>query len=203
MKMKGLLVSLSLVVTLFAGCTPATPASTNPVETPKTTVATTNAAMVGETTASAKPDAVSSASVAKDEMGLVNGLGKNGAWLVSIKANMETTKDLVIEGDYTTPDKVDKTKMVPAGRKLALYDQDAKRVKTATYTLKAPKLTIKSANSRIVGGTFIGDVYVEAKGFYIEDGKVQGNIYFANDEVKSTFKLTKGSTVSGVQEIKK
>lgn len=106
-------------------------------------------------------------------------------------------------GSFTKPDAADAKKMVPAGRKIALYNQDDKRVKTATYTLQAPKMTVKSENTKIQGGTFKGDVYVEAKGFTIVDGKVDGNVYFANDEVKASFVMGKDGSITGIQEIKK
>jgi len=64
-------------------------------------------------------------------------------------------------------------------------------------------LIVRSENARIQGGTFIGDVYVESKGFSVVDAKVQGNVYFASEELKSTFKLENNGMVTGVTEVKK
>ncbi len=108
-----------------------------------------------------------------------------------------------MEGEFTKKDTKDPSKQVPAGRKIALYDQDQNRNKTASYTLTAPKLIVRSEDARIQGGTFVGDVYVESKGFSIVDAKVQGNVYFASEELKATFKLESNGSVIGVTEVKK
>ena len=52
-------------------------------------------------------------------------------------------------------------------------------------------------------GTFKGDLYVEASNFELVDAKVDGNIYFASDAAKSTFKMDTKSSVTGKQEVKK
>ncbi|MNP48179.1 hypothetical protein D3C76_1422830 [compost metagenome] len=107
---------------------------------------------------------------------------------------MKIDKDLVLEGEFTNKD--------VAARKIALYAQDADRNKTATYTLTAPKLTVKSENARIQGGTFVGDVYVEANGFQVVDAKVEGNVYFASEEFKASFDASDKGVVTGVTEVK-
>lgn len=88
-------------------------------------------------------------------------------------------------------------------RKIALYTQDADHNITNSFKLTAPKLTIKSKNARIQGGTFIGDVYVEADGFTLVNATVEGNVYFANDQYKSTFNSSDQGKVTGVTEVKK
>ena len=200
---KVFLCSLVLVVTILAGCSSVHSEKSVASEKTAEVVKEVEATSVEIKTTGEKADTVSSASIEKEDTGLIRGLSKNGAWLVAIKANLESEKELTIEGDYSTPDKKDKTKILPVARKLVLYDPDEKRTKTASYILKAPRLTIESADTRIVGGTFIGDVYVEEKGFYIEDGKVEGNVYFKNEEAQKSFSLKKGATVSGVKELKK
>jgi len=183
MKIKAvsLLLILVIAVTLLAGC------SANPAaETTAATAATTTAASA---------DAVSGASKATDPDSFIKGAGKDGAWIIYTLADMTIDKEIVLEGEFINKEK-------PA-RKIALYTQDAERNVTARFTLTAPKLTVKSENARIQGGTFKGDVYVEANGFMVVDAKVEGNVYFASEEIKSTFKLDKGGTVSGVTEVKK
>ncbi|HRU41984.1 MAG TPA: hypothetical protein P5021_08385, partial [Candidatus Diapherotrites archaeon] len=69
--------------------------------------------------------------------------------------------------------------------------------------LTAPKLTIKSPNARIQGGTFKGDLYVSAKNFELVDATVDGNVYFTTDDAKSGFKMDDKSKVTGKQELKK
>lgn len=185
MKLKGLLLSLTVAAVILTGC--GSKGTQN-----------NDAKKEGEK----NPDVVSGASIAKDEQSLEKALSKDGTWIIVLKSDLTSSKELVMEGEFTKADKNDASKKVPAGRKLALYDQDDKRNKTASYTLKAPKLTIKSENAKIQGGTFVGDVYVEAKDFSIVDGKVEGNVYFANEEAQKTFKTDKG-TVTGKTEIKK
>lgn len=183
MKLKGLLLSLTAAAVILSGCGAKATKDT-------------------KTTDDKKTDVVSGASIAKDETTLEKALSKDGTWIIVLKSDFTVNKDLVMEGEFTKADKNDASKKVPAGRKLALYDQDDKKVKTASYTLKAPKLTVKSQDAKIQGGNFVGDVYVEAKGFSIVDGKVEGNVYFANEEAKNSFKMDKGS-VTGKTEIKK
>ena len=178
MKIKALLLSLTMATTLLAGC-----GSKQAV------------APVKEAT---KPDVVSSASITNDATVFTKAISKKGNWIIAITGDMTIDKDIVLEGDF-------KDKDVPplVHRKLALYNQDAKHVVTARYTLTAPKLTIKSPKASIEHGIFKGDLYVETNDFQLKDNKVIGNIYFANDADKAGFKMDPKSSVSGVQEVKK
>ncbi|MHB1315958.1 MAG: hypothetical protein ACYCX2_10810 [Christensenellales bacterium] len=148
------------------------------------------------------PDMVTSASMANEENALQKALSKEGTWIVILLKDLSTGKELVIEGDFH--DKNDNAN--PIYRKLALYAQDANRNITARYTLTAPKLTVKSPNTRIQGGTLKGDVYVEANGFTVYDATVDGNIYFAKQEYKDSFVLQTeqgtAGTVTGSMEVK-
>lgn len=186
MKIKPLLLALTLGATLLVGCgsktepTPETPPQTN--------------------TENKGSDAVSGASMATDEATLQRAMKES--WIVIARNDITTSKELVMEGEFTKPDKNDATKTVSAGRKLALYDQDADKNKTASYTVTAPKLVIKSKDTTIKGGTFIGDVYVEAEGFQLQDAKVEGNVYFTKQEYKDSFKIDDKSAVTGATEVK-
>lgn len=161
------------------------------------------AAAKAATTKPAKVDVVTTASIVKEQTAFQKAVSKEGTWIIAITQDLKVDKEIIVEGEFTKPDKADATKKVPAGRKIALYSQDDKKVKTASYTLTAPKLTVKSENAKIQGGTFVGDVYVQAKGFTIVDGKVEGNLYFASQELKSAFKLGEGASVTGTTEVKK
>ena len=191
MKIKAIILSLAVGATLLVGC--GTKAADKTVPT-STKVATKEPA---------KTDVVTTASIVNEQAAFQNAVSKNGSWIIAITKDLKVDKEIVLEGSFTKADKTDKTKKVPAGRKFALYAQDDKKVKTASYTLTAPKLIVKSENSKIQGGTFVGDVYVEAKGFTIVDAKVQGNVYFATDTLKSAFKLDKTGSITGTQEVKK
>jgi hypothetical protein len=155
------------------------------------------------------PAAVAAASLEiKDDAVLEKSIGNDGKWIVCTVKDITTTKNLVMEGDLKNGKKDDKGVEL-LQRKLALYAQDADKKVTARYKLTAPKLTVKSANARIQGGTFVGDVYVEVKDFELNDAKIEGNIYFASEEIKNSFKITQGkdaafkAEVTGKQEVKK
>lgn len=144
-------------------------------------------------------DVISSASVATDEASLHKAFEES--WIIILKNDIVTDKELTLQGDFTKPDKEDPTKMVPAGRNISLYDHDENRNKTVTYTLTSPKLIIRSNDTKIKGGNFIGDIYVEANGFNLVDTQVEGNVIFSKAEYKETYEIDQKSTVTGVQEV--
>lgn len=181
MKNKSLILILVLITVLFAGCA-------KKVET--------------ATTDSNEIDAVASASIVDTAEGVIKAVGPNANWILAITKDVVVEGELVVEGEYEKADRDDATKMVPAGRKISLYAQDADRNKTDTFTLTATKMTVKSLNTKIQGGTFIGDVYVEADGFNLVDATVQGNIYFATQANKDSFTLDEKSKVTGTTEVK-
>ncbi|ULO09070.1 hypothetical protein H1230_10035 [Paenibacillus sp. 19GGS1-52] len=140
-------------------------------------------------------DAVTSASVVDNEANFKKAISKEGTWIIATLKDLTFSEDLVLDGQFTNKDK-------PA-RKIALYSQDADHNITASFTLTAPKITIKSENARIQGGTFVGDVYVEAKGFQVVNATIQGNVYFASDEFQSTYSAADQGKVTGVTEVQK
>lgn len=180
---KMLSLVLVLGVVLLAGCGDNKAATKEPA-------AATNKPVAQEAAA----DVVTTASIVNNEEGFLNAISKDGTWIAATLNDMKIDKDLVLEGEF-------KNKDLPA-RKIALYTQDADHKKTAVFTLTAPKLTIKSENAKIQGGTFVGDVYVEANGFTIDDAKVDGNVYFTSEEYKSSFVSSNAATVTGVTEVK-
>lgn len=195
MKTKSFLLALVIGVSLFVGC------SNNKTATDNNGSMGNNNNIAGDTTNKTPGDAdvVSSASLASDEATLQKALKES--WIVLMKNDITTDKEIVVEGDFTKPDDDNSNKMVPAGRTLALYENGEDN-KTKSYTLTAPKLTIKSKDTKVEGGTIVGDIYVEANGFELENTKVEGNIYFSKQEYKDSFKMDDKSTVTGVQEVK-
>ena len=194
MKIKAIILSLAIGATLLVGCGAKEEAKTEPAKTEVTKPAATEPV---------KTDVVATASIVDNQAAFQKAVGKEGFWLIGITQDLTVDKEIVLEGEFTKADKEDATKKVPAGRKLALYAQDDKKVKTASYTLTAPKLIVKSETSKIQGGTFVGDVYVEAAGFTIKDAKVEGNVYFATEELKAAFKLDEGASITGATKVKK
>lgn len=135
-------------------------------------------------------DVVTTASLVVDPNELVKALSADGTWIIAVYHNMSLKQEIVVDGEFIHRDVID--------RKLALYTQDEDRNITASFTVAAPKMTVKSENFRIQGGTFKGDVYVEANGFQLsKTASVDGNIYFAKQEYKDSFVLEDGSTVTG------
>jgi len=139
-------------------------------------------------------DVVTSASLVVDGDALVSALSADGTWIVAVYHNMNLKQEIVVDGEFMPKEAID--------RKLALYTQDDDRKITASFTVAAPKMTVKSENFRIQGGTFKGDVYVEANGFQLsKNASVDGNIFFATQENKDSFILEDGSTVTGTMEV--
>jgi hypothetical protein len=186
MKVKVIVLVSALLVTLFTGCAKsAPPASPNPSATKST-----------------QPDTVTTASIVDNADAFVKAIGTNGTWIICPIKDLTVNKDLVLEGEYKNGKKDANGKDV-IQRKIGLYAQDDKRNITARYTLTAPKLTINSPEASIEHGTFKGDLYVSAKNFKLIDAKIDGNVYYTNDEAKATVKIDEKSTVTGKQELKK
>lgn len=138
-------------------------------------------------------DVVTTASIVTGVSDLVNGLSAEGTWLVAVLNNMTTNEEIVVNGQFEHREE--------KARKLALYTQDAERNVTASFTLTAPKLVVKSDNFKIQGGTFVGDVYVEAPGFRIQNGSVDGNVYFASQELMDAMIADETGSVTGEKAV--
>lgn len=182
---------------LLVGC--GTSTNNNANVTPTATATTDNTNNAGNTgnagNTNETTDAVTTASIVDNEEAFKKAISAEGSWIAATLKDLTFTEELVLDGQFTNKDE-------PA-RKIALYTQDAEHNITASYTLTAPKLTIKSTNARIQGGTFVGDVYVEAEGFKLVNATVEGNVYFANDQYQSTFDASDQGKVTGVTEVKK
>jgi len=186
MKFKALVLAIALTATVLVGCgaKEEAPAKNDTVETGTETEETT--------------DVVTTASLVDSNEAFVSAIGSEGTWIIATLNDLTIDQELVLEGEFR--DKNDPTKDLK--RKIALYTQDADRNVTARFSLTAPKLTIKSPNALIQGGTFVGDIYVEAENFKVVDATVEGNIYFASEELKATFVTEKEGKVTGVTEVK-
>lgn len=181
MKLKKSLAFIALLAILFTGCAPKQ--TTPKPEENKTDVTTT-------------------ASIVNDAAAFKKAISKDGTWIIATLKDLTFTEDLVLEGDFVNGKKDTAGKDI-VQRKIAPYTQDENRKVTNRFTITAPKITIKSPNASIQHGTFKGDIYVDVPNFQLVDNKVEGNIYFANEEAKSTFKMDATSSVTGKQEVKK
>lgn len=178
MKLKVVLLLLLVAMLVLTGCSPASQTSAEePVEELEQAADTVSTATLTKVT---------------DETALLEGFSANGGWIILFEGDISTEKELDLAKGPTNDG-------VPS-RKVALYNQDADKNVTARYTLTAPSITVKSVNSRIHGGTFVGDVYVTAEGFRLVDAVVDGNIYFSSQGLLDAFDATEGE-VTGIRAV--
>lgn len=205
MKAKSILLTVALTTLIMAGCatqtTPA-PSTTGTQGTTPPTTGTQGTAPKQTTPSEATPDVKTSASIVDKEAAFEKAISSTGTWIIATTKDLTFNKELVLDGEFKNGKKDSAGKDI-IQRKIALYTQDENRNVTNRYTLTAPKLTINSLNARIQSGTFKGDVYVSAKNFELVDATVNGNVYFTNDDAKTTFKKDAKSKVTGKQELKK
>jgi hypothetical protein len=170
-KKKGIvLLAALLVVAVFAGC------SSKP-----------------QKGSDGKPDAQTSASIVNDETAFIKAIGEDGTWIVCTLKDLKVDQDLVIEGEFHERD----DEAQDLTRKIVLCNEDDKHKPTDRFKLTVPKLTVKSPNTEIIGGTIVGDVYVESGDFELDEGaRIEGNLYFANKEYQDSADLEDDS-VSG------
>lgn len=181
---KGLLVA-GVAIALLSGCGAKEEKAAEPNKPAEQTA-------VGE-----QPDAVTTASIVNDADAFINAVSEQGTWIIATLGDLTVDKDVVVAGEFHDKNKPDGD----IYRKIALYKQDENHNITASFTLTVPKLTVQSENLRIQGGTVKGDVYVEANGFNLhESATVDGNIYFANEDVKASAKID--GKVTGTAEVK-
>jgi peptidoglycan hydrolase-like protein with peptidoglycan-binding domain len=165
-------------------------------------------------------DVVTAASLVSDAAVFEKSIGKDGKWIIATTKDLTTTKELVLDGEFKNGKKDAVTGAELIQRKIGLYTQDDKHVVTAKFTLTAPKLTINSPMASLEHGTFKGDLYVTSANFKLIDqtvvgnvyvsatnvtlskeSKIQGNVYFATQGAKDTFKVLDTSSVIGKQEL--
>jgi len=184
-KIKTLFLIFILAISLLSGCAreqnPAPPAQN---EEPNPSDAT--------------PDAVTTASIVDNAEDFEKAISNTGTWIICLTKDITTDKELVLDGEFKNGKKDSEGKDI-IQRKIALYAQDANRNITARYTLTAPKLTINSPEASIQHGTFKGDLYVSAKNFKLVDATVEGNVYFTNEDAKSTFTMDEKSKITGTK----
>ena len=145
--------------------------------------------------AQTSPDAVTSASITSDPAAFAKALSPGGTWIAAALNDITVKGDLIVAGSFLQDGK--------PYRKIALYSQDANRKVTASFTLTAARLIVRSEHTRIQNGTFVGDVIVESRDFELTNATVRGNVYFASDALMKTFIKDAGSKVTGTVGVKK
>ena len=170
----------------------------------KTPIATTgtSGSPTGSPIGTPDQDVKTTPSIVNTNEAFEKAISKEGTWIICLLSDLSFDKDLTLEGEFKNGKK-DTAGNDVIQRKIALYEQDEDRKVTAKYTLSAPKLTVNSPEASIQSGTFKGDLYISSKNFQLVDTTVEGNVYFINEEAKSTFTMDSTSKVTGKQELKK
>lgn len=197
----SLLILLSLII---AGCGKITPSPSPSPTMSKTPIATTgtSGSPTGSPIGTPDQDVKTTPSIVNTNEAFEKAISKEGTWIICLLSDLSFDKDLTLEGEFKNGKK-DTAGNDVIQRKIALYEQDEDRKVTARYTLSAPKLTVNSPEASIQSGTFKGDLYISSKNFQLVDTTVEGNVYFINEEAKSTFTMDSTSKVTGKQELKK
>lgn len=124
------------------------------------------------------------------------------SYSITIKNDVNCKNDIIMEGDFSKTDTTEINKVIDVGRELNIFYIDQSTNVINNYVLEAPNLVIKSKDTTIKGGKFIGNIYVESNGFVLDDTKIDGNIYFRNLESKESFVIKNTSSISGEIAIK-
>lgn len=183
-----LISSVAVSVAILSGC------SSKPASQAATTTTTTT------TTTAAKTDAVAGASQTTDEASFEKAISKdNSNYMVIANKDLTFTKDLTVEsgikkGANGAADTVT--------RSLGLAVLDSNKKVAKKYTLAVPSLAIKGDNVKIEYGIVKGDVYVQGKGFTLKAATIDGNLYFANDDLKNAFKQDADTKITGQVSVK-
>jgi hypothetical protein len=180
MKTKVAALLLVAALALSTGCSskPAADATKQPAQPAQQTSTTAQPA-----------DAVTTASIVDQNDAFEKALtAEGGHYIVAILKDLTFDKELVVNGDFKNGKK-DANGNEQFQRKIALYAQDANRKVTAKYTLTAPKITFNSNYGSLEHGIFKGDVYVAGTNFKLINQKIDGNLYFLNEEAQKTFTI--------------
>ena len=199
MKKKTFILTLFTLVALVTACSNTDSSNmNNPTANNQTTTENNNGSTTqnnnGNTSQHQATDATTGPSWVTDDKSLETAI--NESWIVIVTKDLKTDKELVFKGGFENNNN-------EGSRLLTLYNQDENGVKSASYTLTAPKATFQQDGSKIKGGTFKGDVYVECNNFELVDATIDGNVYFKTQEAKDTFKVDDTSKVTGKMEVQK
>jgi peptidoglycan hydrolase-like protein with peptidoglycan-binding domain len=141
-------------------------------------------------------DAITTASIVNANAAFKAAIGVNGTWIITTLNDLTFDEPLVMDGlFYNGKQDADGNDVIQ--RKIGLYTQDDDHNVTASFSLTAPSLTVKSLNARIQNGVFNGDLYIEADNFQLKGATVNGNVYFATQSAKDTFTMDDASAVNG------
>ncbi|MBQ1786154.1 MAG: lipofamily protein, partial [Turicibacter sp.] len=151
MKKKTFILTLFTLVALVTACSNTDSSNmNNPTANNQTTQNNNDSSTNNENKEAT--DATTGPSWVTDDKSLETAI--NESWIVIVTKDLKTDKELVFKGGFENNNN-------EGSRLLTLYNQDENGVKSASYTLTTPKATFQQDGSKIKGGTFKGDVYVE------------------------------------------
>lgn len=178
---------LAAAAVIFTACT-----ANVPTPTPSTT--NPPAANPSATNGVATTDTVSGASRVVDEADFEQKVSKeNTNFMVIPSKDLTFTKDITVESGI---------KEGSPNRALGFGTYKEDKTVDKRFTLTVPRLIIAGENVKFEYGIIKGDVYVTGAGFNIKDCTIDGNLYFATEELKSAFKLDEASKITGNTEVK-
>ena len=154
MKKKTFILTLFTLVALVTACSNTDSSNmNNPTANNQTTTENNNGSTTqnnnGNTSQHQATDATTGPSWVTEDKSLETAI--NESWIVIVTKDLKTDKELVFKGGFENNNN-------EGSRLLTLYNQDENGVKSASYTLTAPKATFQQDGSKIKGGTFKGDV---------------------------------------------
>lgn len=187
---KSLLIA-GMALALLAGCG-------NNANNGNTGTGNNDTANTGNNTAgNGETDVVTTPSIVNEPDAFVKAVSEQGTWIIATLNDLNIDEEVTVAGTFHDKGAADGD----IYRKIALYAQDADHNITDSYTLTVPKLTVKSENLRIQGGTVKGDVFVDAAGFNLDaTATIDGNLYFSSEDVKTSAKID--GKVTGANEVK-
>ena len=186
MKTKALLLSLAVVATVLTGCG-------NQSDSPEDIKAD------GKPATEQKEDVVTGPSQVNDEATFEEKISKeNSNFMIIVNKDLTFTKDLIVESGI----KKDKEGKEAPNRSIAPAAEDASSKISDRFTITVPNLVFAGENGKFENGILKGNIYVQDKGFTLQDGTVDGNIYFATEELKDAFKADDTSKITGTVEVK-
>jgi hypothetical protein len=176
---------LVVIAANFTGC-----ANNSPAPAPAPTA----------TNGTAKTDAVTGASRAVDEAQFEQKVSKeNTNYIVIPTRDLTFTKDITVESGIKIGNE-GAAEIATRSLGFGTYKEDKTIDKRITLTV--PRLIIAGENVKFEYGIIKGDVYVTGAGFNIKDGTIDGNLYFATEELKNAFTLDATSKITGTTEVK-
>ncbi|WFA09331.1 hypothetical protein [Tissierella sp. Yu-01] len=188
-KLMLLTIAIAMGASIMTGCTSKAPA-TEPEKTEATETI--------ETPEEENSDAVSSASVVSDEESFEKGISEDGTFIVLTTKDLTFENDLVVDGTFTKEDK-EGNKVITRSLAFAQNDADGNMER---YSVTVPNIVINSENTLLEYGTIKGDVYVQAPGFNTKDATIEGNLYFATQELMDAFSIDELTNITGETAVK-